>query len=117
VEELLLEHGDRAVRSPAIAWTLALVTPLLWWRVLRAPDAARVRAPRRMRARDARVQVALGIATLVNVVPLPLAAAAPGGAVLLFALALNLAHASPGPLPTGRERRSCARSPPIVSGT
>jgi heme a synthase len=39
------------------------------------------------------VQVALGIATLVNVVPLPLAALHQAGAVVVFALALNVAHA------------------------
>jgi cytochrome c oxidase assembly protein subunit 15 len=39
------------------------------------------------------VQVALGTATLVNVVPLPLAALHQAGALLVFALALNLAHA------------------------
>ena len=39
------------------------------------------------------VQAALGIATLLLVVPLPLAAAHQAGAVLLFAAALNAAHA------------------------
>ena len=39
------------------------------------------------------VQVALGIATLLYVVPLPLAALHQAGAVITFALALNVAHA------------------------
>ena len=39
------------------------------------------------------VQIALGIATLLLVVPLPLAAAHQAGAVLVFAAALNVAHA------------------------
>jgi cytochrome c oxidase assembly protein subunit 15 len=39
------------------------------------------------------LQVALGIATLVNVVPLPLAALHQAGAVALFGLALAVAHA------------------------
>jgi len=39
------------------------------------------------------LQIALGITTLLLVVPLPLAAAHQAGAVVLFALALNLAHA------------------------
>ena len=39
------------------------------------------------------IQVTLGIATLLLVVPLPLAAAHQAGAVLLFAFALNLVHA------------------------
>ena len=39
------------------------------------------------------LQIALGIATLLLVVPLPLAAAHQAGAVLVFAAALNVAHA------------------------
>ena len=77
-----------------LAWTLALVTPLLWWRVQRAPQTppgARVAAHVLLAMLG--VQIALGIATLVNVVPLPLAALHQAGAVLVFALALNLAHA------------------------
>jgi cytochrome c oxidase assembly protein subunit 15 len=39
------------------------------------------------------VQLALGIATLVNAVPLPLAALHQAGALTVFALALYVAHA------------------------
>jgi cytochrome c oxidase assembly protein subunit 15 len=39
------------------------------------------------------VQIALGIATLLNVVPLSLAALHQAGAVVVFALALYVAHA------------------------
>jgi cytochrome c oxidase assembly protein subunit 15 len=39
------------------------------------------------------VQVALGISTLLLVVPVPLAALHQAGAVLVFAAALNVAHA------------------------
>ena len=39
------------------------------------------------------IQIALGIATLLLVVPLPLAALHQAGAVIVFALALNVAHA------------------------
>jgi cytochrome c oxidase assembly protein subunit 15 len=38
-------------------------------------------------------QIALGIATLLFVVPIPLAAAHQAGAVLVFAAVLNVAHA------------------------
>jgi cytochrome c oxidase assembly protein subunit 15 len=38
------------------------------------------------------MQIALGIATLVLVVPIALAAAHQAGAVLVFAAALNVAH-------------------------
>lgn len=78
----------------AIAWLLAFATPVLWWKVRRAPEAP----PRARRGAHALlamlvVQIALGIATLINVVPLHLAAAHQAGAVLLFAAALHLAHA------------------------
>ncbi|MEP6657879.1 MAG: COX15/CtaA family protein [Betaproteobacteria bacterium] len=77
-----------------LACALALLTPVLWWKLSRTPGLSR-------RARLGgqavlfllAVQIALGIATLVNVVPLHLAAAHQAGAVLLFAAALNVAHA------------------------
>jgi len=76
-----------------IAWMLAVLVPLLWWRLRRG------QAPRRAhRASTALlamlvVQVTLGIATLVNVVPLPLAALHQAGAVAVFGLALAVLHA------------------------
>jgi cytochrome c oxidase assembly protein subunit 15 len=39
------------------------------------------------------IQVLLGIATLVHVVPVPLAAAHQAGALLLFTVALGINHA------------------------
>jgi len=39
------------------------------------------------------LQIALGIATLLYVVPLPVAALHQAGALLTFALTLNVAHA------------------------
>ena len=94
-----------------IAWTLALVTPLLWWRVRRTPQAsARARAGAHALLAMLAVQVALGIATLVNVVPLALAAAHQAGALLLFALALNLAHALSRPVANGAANADDGRS-------
>jgi cytochrome c oxidase assembly protein subunit 15 len=78
----------------AIALALAVCVPLLWWKALRAPalpPAARTGAHLLLAMLAA--QIALGIATLLLVVPLPLAAAHQAGAVLVFALALNLAQA------------------------
>ena len=76
-----------------VGWVLAIAVPLLWWR-LRAPSIPR-RAQRGGTALLAMVaaQLALGIATLVNVVPLSLAALHQAGALSVFALALNVAHA------------------------
>ena len=75
------------------AWALAIVVPLAWWRVLRAAPGPRARIGAHLVLAMLAVQVALGIATLLLVVPLPLAAAHQAGAVVLFALALHLAHA------------------------
>jgi heme a synthase len=77
-----------------VGWLLAFVVPLFGWRVLAhrfAPARARVGAVALVAMVG--VQLALGIATLVNVVPLPLAALHQAGALVVFALALNVAHA------------------------
>ncbi len=77
-----------------LAWILAFAVPLLWWRVARdsgAPRAARFGA--HLLLAMLVVQVMLGILTLVHGVPLPLAALHQAGALLLFAAALNVAHA------------------------
>jgi cytochrome c oxidase assembly protein subunit 15 len=77
-----------------LAWILAFAVPLLWWKVTRTapvPRAARVGA--HLLLAMLVVQIALGILTLVHVVPVPLAALHQAGALLLFACALNLAHA------------------------
>jgi cytochrome c oxidase assembly protein subunit 15 len=79
-----------------VAWVIALVTPWLWWRVVRADVPPRARIAANLVLAMVVVQIALGIATLVNVVPLPLAAAHQAGALVVFALALNLAHALRG---------------------
>jgi cytochrome c oxidase assembly protein subunit 15 len=76
-----------------LAWLIALLTPLLWWRVARSPAPPRARTGAHLLLAMVAVQVGLGIATLVNVVPLPLAALHQAGALMVFALALNLAHA------------------------
>ena len=75
------------------AWLLAFLVPVLWWKVLRADVPSRARTGAHLMLAMLALQVALGITTLLLVVPLPLAAAHQAGAVLLFASALNLAHA------------------------
>jgi cytochrome c oxidase assembly protein subunit 15 len=77
-----------------IAWLLAILVPLLWWRLRSTtglPRRARVGA--NLLLALLAVQIALGISTLLLVVPLPLAAAHQAGAVLVFAAAINVAHA------------------------
>jgi len=78
-----------------IALLLAVSIPWYWWRT-RAPDAAGLHARRAatLLLTLLALQIALGIVTLLLVVPLPFAAAHQAGAVLLFAAALNAAHAA-----------------------
>jgi cytochrome c oxidase assembly protein subunit 15 len=79
-----------------IALVLALLVPALWWRVMARPDASRrARIGVHLLLAMLALQIALGIATLLLVVPLPLAAAHQAGALLTFAAALNVAHAMP----------------------
>jgi len=101
-----------------IAWTLAIVTPLLWRRVRRTAGAA----PRARADADAllvmlALQIGLGIATLINVVPLPLAAAHQAGALIVFGLAVNLAHAlrAPHPFPLSRHAGAAEPGPALIS--
>ena len=76
-----------------LAWLLAVAVPLLWWRLHRARVFARARATATALVAMLAVQVSLGIATLVNVVPLPLAALHQAGALVVFGLALGVVHA------------------------
>lgn len=80
-----------------IGWLLALLVPVLAWRVRH--DGSSLRAIRASTALLAMVfvQLSLGIATLVNGVPLPLAALHQAGAVVVFGLALAVIHALQAP--------------------
>jgi len=76
-----------------LAWLLAFAVPVLWWKVARSVAVpARARTASHLLLAMLAVQIALGIVTLLHVVPLHLAAAHQAGAVLLIAAALNLAH-------------------------
>ena len=83
----------------AIAWVLAFIVPWLCRRVHVTPDMPpRAAVAANLFLALLVVQIALGIATLVLAVPLALAALHQAGAVLLFAAALNLAHALSRPV-------------------
>jgi cytochrome c oxidase assembly protein subunit 15 len=79
-----------------LALLLALAVPLLWRALRRAAVPRRARSLGTALLAMVAVQVGLGIATLINVVPLPLAALHQAGAVGVFGLALSLAHALSG---------------------
>jgi cytochrome c oxidase assembly protein subunit 15 len=76
----------------AIAWLLAVLVALFWLRSMRAALGARARLAAHLVFAALVAQAALGIATLVLAVPVPLAAAHQGGAVLLLGAALWAAH-------------------------
>ena len=76
-----------------LAWTLAFVVPLFAWRVWRTALPRRARVAATALVAMLALQVALGIATLVNVVPVPLAALHQAGAVAVFGLTLAAVHA------------------------
>jgi len=75
-----------------MALLLALSVAAYWWRARRAPSPARGAAW--ILGVMLVVQVALGISTLLLVVPVGLAALHQAGAVLVFAAAINAAHAA-----------------------
>jgi heme a synthase len=77
-----------------LALVVVVVTLLLWWRLRvtpRLPSRAAMGGNALLGMLS--LQIALGVATLVYVVPLPVAALHQAGALLTFALALNVAHA------------------------
>jgi len=76
-----------------LAWILAFLVPWHWRQAIHAGLNARARLAVHVLLAVLALQIALGISTLLLVVPIALAAAHQGGAVLLFAAALFNAHA------------------------
>jgi heme a synthase len=77
-----------------LASIVAIVTLVLWRRLNTTADLpSRAVWGGQLLLGMTAIQIALGIATLVYVVPLPLAALHQAGALLTLALALNVAHA------------------------
>jgi cytochrome c oxidase assembly protein subunit 15 len=77
----------------AIAWLLALLIPVFWFLARSQAMAPRVKLAANLLLAALLLQLVLGIATLLLVVPVPLAVAHQAGAVLLFVAALTAAHA------------------------
>jgi cytochrome c oxidase assembly protein subunit 15 len=75
-----------------VAYLLTAGVVALWWTARRADLSARVRTGVNLLVLALALQVALGIATLIYIVPVPLAAAHQAGALLLFTAALYLAY-------------------------
>ena len=74
-------------------WTLAVLVPVLVWKIRASAADGRTRRAALLLIAMLTVQITLGITTLLWFVPVPLAVLHQGGAVLLFAAALNLNHA------------------------
>ncbi|MEW6313349.1 MAG: COX15/CtaA family protein [Pseudomonadota bacterium] len=74
------------------AWLLMLVIPAFWLTTQRSSLSASARRASHALLAMFAVQIALGIGTLVMVVPVPLAAAHQGGALLLLTMALWVNH-------------------------
>ncbi len=75
-----------------IAWILAFLVPLFWFKSRKAELSGTTRIACNLFLLMLVIQISLGIATLLHVVPIPLAASHQGGAVLLFAAALWVSH-------------------------
>ena len=75
------------------AWLLAVLVPWTWLIARREALGDRARLAINLLLGMLALQIALGIATLLLVVPVPLAAAHQGGAVLLLGAALLANHA------------------------
>jgi cytochrome c oxidase assembly protein subunit 15 len=71
-----------------IAWLLALLVPLFWFKTRKYSLSSSERLACHLLLMMLAVQISLGIATLLLVVPVPLAAAHQAGAMLLFTAAL-----------------------------
>lgn len=74
------------------AWLLAFAVPWLWYEAGRAKPPARTRLLTHLLLAALAAQIALGVATLLLVVPVALAAAHQAGALVVFTLALTLNH-------------------------
>lgn len=75
-----------------IAWILAILVPLFWFRSRKYGLSATTRLACNLFLLMLVIQISLGISTLLYVVPIPLAASHQGGAVLLLAASLWVTH-------------------------
>jgi cytochrome c oxidase assembly protein subunit 15 len=75
-----------------IAWLLFFLLPLLWWRSRAVAPSGRAPLAGAFMLGALGVQLALGIATLLHMVPLGLAAAHQAGAMVLFGAVLWVNH-------------------------
>jgi len=75
-----------------IAWILAILVPIFWYKSRQIALPSSVRLACNLFLIMLAIQICLGVATLLMVVPLPLAASHQAGAVLLFTAAIWVNH-------------------------
>lgn len=75
-----------------IAWILAFTVPLFWFKSRKIELSGMTRLACNFLLLMLAIQISLGIATLLHVVPISLAASHQGGAMLLFAASLWVSH-------------------------
>src|SRR5712691_7886230 len=75
-----------------IAWVLAFLVPWFWLKARREAAPRRARLGAGVLLGALALQIALGIATLLHAVPVPLAAAHQAGALLVFSASIFVAH-------------------------
>ncbi|MBI3547157.1 MAG: COX15/CtaA family protein [Gammaproteobacteria bacterium] len=75
-----------------IAYLLSIVIPIFAWTAIRYPLSPPARRAVYFLLAWLMVQITLGIATLLYIVPIPLAAAHQAGALILFSLAIGVNH-------------------------
>lgn len=75
-----------------IAWLLAFLVPIFWVKARTYPIPASIRHASNILLIILVMQISLGIATLLQVVPIHLAASHQAGAILLFTAALWMTH-------------------------
>lgn len=93
------------------AWLLAVAVPWLWYEAGRTGLQPRARLLSHLLLVALAIQIALGIATLLLVVPVALAAAHQAGALAVFTVALALNHALRACGATPRDRSRSAAAP------
>jgi cytochrome c oxidase assembly protein subunit 15 len=79
------------------AWVLAVLVPILWWKVVRSGIRGRPRMLAHALLLALAAQIGLGISTLLLAVPVTLGTAHQGGALVVFTLAIALNHALRSP--------------------
>jgi len=93
------------------AWLLAVAVPWLWYEAGRAGLTRQARLFTHLLLATLAVQIALGIATLLLVIPVALAAAHQAGALAVFTVALALNHALRAGGATPRDRSRSVAGP------